>query len=255
MLRKLFHLRYFLFFITCFFYLFSFSQSLTENSTDLSLKQKRNFSRLIITVDGGIGRLIGDVKSAEYFLTAFGITSEQSERYYSDYKSGWQAGASMYYFVTPNWGIGVDYNFFTTGSSFMGYIEEREYLNKFYGKFSETIYTNFAGLSVLRNQRLGARWNLFGKFTQGKCFYRNEVQTIILPELYTADAKAYKLEAGTAYQLNPHISIALSAAYFRAFLFNVDKNDGTSTTTIDLRESGVEDLGRFNLSAGIQIYF
>lgn len=255
MFQKPFHLCFLLFLVSCFSFNYSFSQSSAGNLTELPLKHNKEFSRFLVAFDGGVGRLLGDAQTAEYILTGFGISIEQSKSYYSDLKSGYQASTSAYYLINSHLGVGVDYNYFTTGNSFEGYFIDWNLLQKFYGKFSEKVYTNFVGVSILGNLPLGSKWNVFGKFTQGKCFYRNETQTILTPSLYTADAKAFKLEAGTAYKLVRHVSVVFSMTYFKGFLFNVDLNNGTETTNIDLHESGAEDLSRLNFNAGFQFDF
>jgi hypothetical protein len=170
-------------------------------------------------------------------------------------KLGEQAGASVYYFVTPEYAFGLDYNFFTTGGEVLGYLDPGDGWTKYYGVFKEKIYTNFFGISAFQNQRINERWNMYAKFSLGMAIYRNESEIIISPLLIAGKAPAIKGEFGFSYSLTRHISVNTGLSYLFSTLRKIEVNDGTTITGLELEGDMKENLSRLCLSAGIQFNF
>lgn len=208
-----------------------------------------------IAINGGLGYLVGDMKTSKSQMKEMGVSNEEANRYYDDFKGGRQAGIAMHYMLFPYTGIGLDYNIFTTNSQMMLLLLSNDNRNYLYGKFSEKIYTNYLGLSLQPNQVLSDKLNLYEILSMGMAFYRNESQVIFAPALITGNAMAVKGESGISYQLQKHLSLNLGVSYFISTLKKIKLKNGTETVEMELPEDSKENLSRLNLSAGIQFNF
>lgn len=212
-------------------------------------------SRLVVSVDGGLGYLLGSTKTAKQQMKSYGISESEANRYYRKMKLGEQAGASVYYFVTPDYAFGLDYNLFTTGGEVLGYLDPGDGWSKYYGAFKEKIYTNFFGISAFQNQRLNEKWNMYAKFSLGMATYRNESELIVVPMLVTGKAPAIKGEFGFSYNLSEKIRINAGLSYLFSSLRKIKVDDGTNLTEVELDADTKENLSRLNLSTGLQFTF
>lgn len=212
-------------------------------------------SRLVVSIDGGLGYLLGSTKTAKQQMKNYGISDSEADRYYRKMKLGEQAGASVYYFVTPDYAFGLDYNLFTTGGEVLGYLDPGDGWTKYYGAFKEKIYTNFFGISAFQKQRLNDDWNMYAKFSLGMATYRNESEIIVAPMLITGKAPAIKGEFGFSYSLSRNISVNAGLSYLFSSLRKIKVDDGTNLTEVELNEDTKENLSRLNFSTGLQFTF
>jgi len=208
-----------------------------------------------ISVDGGFGYLIANTKAAKAQMKNYEITDQEADRYYREIKLGEQAGASIHYLVNPDFGLGLDYNIFTTKSEVMGFLTTGDGYSKYYGPFKEKIYTSFLGASFFQNQKIRENCNLYGKLSVGLAFYRNESMMIIVPALITGMAPAIRGEYGISYSINPSVSVNTGISYLFSTLRKIEVNDGTSTTEVKLEGDMKENLSRLSISAGVQFHF
>jgi hypothetical protein len=214
-----------------------------------------DFSRFRISIDGGLGYLIGSTKTAKAQMKNYGISELEADRYYREIKLGEQAGASVYYLLNPKFGLGLDYSFFTTNSSVLGYLDPGDGWTRYYGKFSEKIYTNFVGVSYFQDRKINEKWHYYGKLSVGVAFYRNEAHIIVLPTLLIDTAPAIQGESGFSYSLSKHISIGLSISDFFSSLRKIKVNNGTNTNEVKLEGDMKENLSRLSVSTGLQFHF
>lgn len=212
-------------------------------------------SKFHISVNGGLGYLIGDMKTSKSQMKDMGVSDLEVDRYYDNFKGGNQAGIAIHYMIFPYTGIGLDYNIFTTNSQMMLLLLSNDNSSYFYGKFSEKIYTNYLGLSLQPNQVLSDKLNLYEMLSLGMAFYRNESQAIFAPALITGNALAVKGKTGISYQLYKHLSLNLGVSYFISSLKKIKLTDGKETLEMELPDDSKENLSRLNLSAGVQINF
>ena len=185
----------------------------------------------------------------------YGISDQGADDYYRKLKLGEQAGASAYYFINPSYGVGLDYSWFTTNSSAMGYLDPGDGWTKYYGQIKEKMYTNFVGASGFQKVPINEKWNLCGKFSLGMAFYRDEARIVNVPRLITGSAFAVRLEYGFAYSLTRNISVNASVSYLLSTLDKVQIDDGTSLTEVKLEGESKENISRLNLSTGLQFHF
>lgn len=255
MYRRIFYLALLILFVKSVISPDSLFAQIVDKDSSLQSPEMIPHSRFVISVDGGLGYLIASAKVAKDQMKSYGISDQDADQYYRKLKLGEQAGASAYYFVNPSYGLGLDYNLFTTSSSVMGYLDPGDGWTKYYGPFSEKIYTSFVGTSVFQNQKLSDKWNLYGKFSLGMAFYRNEARIIVAPALITGSAFAIRGEYGIAYSLTRNISVNAGISYLLSSLRKIHLDDGTNSSEVKLEGDSKENLSRFNLSTGLQFHF
>lgn len=217
--------------------------------------QINEFHKFRIAIDGGLGYLVASASEAKAQMKGFGISDNETDRYYRELKLGEQAGGSIYYQFNQNMGVGIDYNLFTTKSSVNGFLDPGDGWSKYYGPFSEKIYINFVGVSFLQTQKLNEKWNVYGKLSTGMAFYRDETRIITAPVLITGNAPAIKGESGISYALTRNISVNLGISYFFSVLNKIEMNNGTDTNELELEGDMKENLSRLSLTSGIQFHF
>jgi len=212
-------------------------------------------SRFRVSVDGGLAYLIASTKNAKSQMSGYGISDLESDRYYREFKLGEQYGASVHYMINPRYGLGVDYSLFTTGSSVMGFVDSQDVVNRYYGIFSEQVYTNYIGLSYLQVRNLSSKWSYYGKLSVGISLYRNESMMIIAPILITGNSPAIMGFSGINYSFSKHVSAGICISDFFSVLTKIRVDDGTNINEVKLEGELKENLSRFSLTTGIQIHF
>jgi len=232
-----------------------FAQSKGVDGSDYSIDKANKYSRFQLSIDGGLGYLLGSTKTAKDEMKGFGISDQEADRYYNEIKLGEQAGASVHYMVFRQMGVGIDYNIFTTNSEVKGTVMSSDQTTLFYGRIKEKIYTNFIGLSIFQNLRITEKVNLYGNLSAGIAFYRDESYLIIAPALITGNAFAMKGESGISYDLSRHLSINVGVSYLLSSLKKIKLSDGTKSSVLNLEGNSKENLSRLNVSTGIQFHF
>lgn len=232
----------------------AFSQ-LFFNENQAVEDEKASCSKFKVNIDGGLAYLLGSAENAKAQLRTYEINDAAAEKYYRGLKMGTQAGAAIQYMISPNKSLGFDYSIFMTSGSEMGWFDIGDGWSKFYGPFSEKIYTSFIGLSYSESKNLNRKWTYDTKFSLGLSLYRNEANLIMVPFLLTGKAPAMVGESGISYSINKHISLRTSISVFYAYLMKYNMNDGNTVTEVKLTYETKEDLSRISLSTGIQFNF
>lgn len=212
-------------------------------------------SKFQVSVDGGLGYLLGSTKAAKKQMQSYGVSNQDVDSYYRQFKFGEQAGASAYYMIKPFLGIGLDYSLFTTKACVNSFIDAPDGWSKYYGPYREKIYTNFLGISCLSKQPINERLSYYGKLSAGLVFYRDEVFLIVSPALVTGNASAIRGELGFSYSIAKHVSLNVGISYLFSSLTKVTMNNGIATQDVTLEGDSKENLSRLAISTGLQFNF
>jgi hypothetical protein len=248
-----FRLFLFAFFLSVLSSYFSFGQQNFENAG--SSGRDLNKNRFVVTVNGGLGYLTGSTKKAIEQMEKMEVTDSDIHRYFRDLKTGGFYSASVHFMVNPTLGLGVDYNLFTTRGEVKGFIDPGDGWTKYYGIFSDKIYTSFLGLSFLSREKISGKWGYYSKFSSGMAFYRDEASVVNSPLLITGKSIAMYGESGLGYVLSKQISLNMGISYFLSKLGKVKSNNGYDSTETKLPKDAKENLSKINLSAGVSFHF
>jgi hypothetical protein len=254
MISRFFHFCLMFLFVGLVFGSMAVSAQESQKQNSISSFNSESKSRFCISINGGFGYLIASTKLAKAQMKSYGISDSDADSYFSEFKMGEQAGASLYYMINPTFGIGLDYNIFTTKGQVLGTINPGEGYS-YYGLFSDKVYTNFVGASYFQIMKLKSKWSLYDQFSIGIAFYRDEAQVIIAPLLYTGKAPAIRGESGISYSLTRRISANIGLSYLFSVLNKIEVNDGNTTTKVKLDKDSRENLSRLGLTTGLKFNF
>lgn len=238
-------------------FLLSHNLSTAQSNSDNSPSQVKalSFSRFVVSVNGGLGYLTGNTKNMKAQMRSFGVSESDINQYMSDYKLGEFGEASVHYMINKGLGFGIDYNVFATNGQVKGYLDPGDGWTKYYGVFSDKVYTNFVGASCLSRAELGKSWGYYDKLSLGMAFYRDEMSVINTPFLVTGKSFAMYGEFGLTYSLSKHISINAGLSYFVSTLGKIKSDNGTDVAETKLDKDSKENLSRLNLSTGLLFNF
>ena len=126
------HFRLLLFslFISLFPFYFSSAQINPGNSGISGEEWK--MSRMVVSLNGGLGYLTGNTKTAKANMRNMGVSESDIDQYFREYKTGGIGGASVHYIVNRSLGVGIDYNLFTTRGQVKGYLDPGDGWTKYY---------------------------------------------------------------------------------------------------------------------------
>jgi len=212
-------------------------------------------SRFVVLMNGGLGYLAGSTKVAKANMRNLGVSESDITQYFRDFKTGAMGSASLYYMWTRELGIGVDYHVFTTQGQVSGYLDPGDGWTKYYGVFSDKVYTNFVGLSLLTRENTLRKWGYYTKISFGMALYRDEGSLINTPVLITGQSFAVGGELGLTYSLSRHVALNLGVSYLVASLGKINSDNGTSVVETRLDKDMRENLSRYNLSGGLVYNF
>jgi hypothetical protein len=240
-------------FLSLFALNFSSAQVNPGNSGIPGVEWKK--SRFVVFMNGGLGYLSGNTKTAKANMRNMGVSESDINQYFRDFKTGAMGSASLYYMLTRELGIGADYHLFTTRGEVRGYLDPGDGWTKYYGIFSDEVYTNFVGLSFLTRENKRGKWGYYSKLSLGMALYRDEGSLINTPVLITGQSFAVSGELGLTYSLSRHLSLNLGLSYMVASLGKINSNNGTGDVEIKLDKDTRENLSRYNLSGGLVFNF
>jgi hypothetical protein len=217
-----------------------------------SFDQQDRKEKIRISVNGGLGYLIGNTKSAEQALIDIGNEKSAVNKYYNQLKTGWQGGTSLHYLLQNGWGAGIEYLLYTTKSQMMGSFDAGNSI--LYGSIREKIYTNFLGPSLFYTQKSpGEKVHLYSSLSFGWVFYRDEVNPVAAPALITGNAPGLLSRIGIEAPLIRSVSADLNISGFYSVLNKYNLNDGQNKATVT--PDTKENLSRINFSAGVKYVF
>ena len=214
------------------------------------------FKKIRFGINGGAGYLLGSTGEAKESMLNTGISFEQAESYYNDLKTGFYAGADLTYMINKKYGIGIKYKFFDTSARIEDLIDPHDGENLIYATYSEQIYVNYFGPTLLYNQYLGRKKSLKATsvFSLGLSAYRNEAEYLKNYILLTGNGLGTECTVGLEYLITPNFSVGADiSAYFSA-IRKMKISDGTSTTKVNLGKENSENISRLDLSIGIRLY-
>jgi hypothetical protein len=242
------------FFLTFLFSPSISSSQLNSENAGVSVAELKT-SRFILTLNGGGGYLTGRTKTAKAQMRNMGVSESDIDHYFRDFKTGAMGSASLYYLWTHDLGIGVDYHVFTTRGQVRGYVDPGDGWTKYYGIFSDEVFTNFVGLSFLTRENNRGKLGFYTKLSLGMALYRDEGSLINTPVLITGQSFAVSGELGLTYSLSRHFSLNLGFSYMVASLGKINSNNGTGVVEIKLDKDTRENLSRYNLTGGLVYNF
>jgi len=189
-------------------------------------------------------------------MVAWGIPQDAAEAYYNDLKLGIYGSGDITFMVTPGIGAGLRYKFFYTDAGVEGLFDPHDGLYLIYGTYSETIYVNFAGVSLFYTEPLGRsqKFSVYASWATGLTLYRNEAETFQGNILITGNALGMDRALGLEYLISPSIAVGAELSAFNSLLRKIEMTDGTNTETLELEEENIENLSRFELSLGVRFY-
>jgi hypothetical protein len=206
-------------------------------------------------MNGGAAYLIGSTKDAKAQMRSIGATDTDIDKYFRDFKLGWLGEASAHYMINKTLGFGIEYHVFTTDGQVKGYLDPGDGWSKYYGIFSDKIYTNFAGASCLVRENISNNWGYYSKLSLGMAFYRDEMKIINAPMLVTGKSFATYGEFGLNYSLSKHISLNAGFSYFISSLGKITSDNGKTVAETKLDKDSRENLSRLNLLTGVTFNF
>jgi len=215
-----------------------------------------SFPRLRLGVSGGIGYIFSSSETAEESMVRWGIAQNLAEAYYKDLKTGIYGSCDVSWMLTPRIGLGFRYKFFDTSGNVEGFFDPQDGITIFYSTYSEHIYVNFAGVSLLYSEPLGSRQKLkvYCAYAAGLALYRNEAELFYGNYLVTGNSFGMDGSLGLEYFIKPGLSVGAELSAFNALLRKIEMTDGSATETLELDKENYENLSRFELSLGIRFY-
>ncbi|WP_167614103.1 hypothetical protein [Maribellus sediminis] len=213
-------------------------------------------SRLRVAVNGGLGFLLGDTKTAEESLVTQGVSSDNAKKYYKGLKTGIQGKASAYYHAFGEYSFGLVYKGFYTSSDVMTALQMDD-LNMYYGKLGERYFVNFAGASFFGAERYGKnkQIGLNSSFSVGPAFYRDEVEMYNQEILVQGTTLGMDVSLGVEYFIKPNISLNFETSVFSGKVKKMTVTTSDSSQDMELDKDNWENLGRIDVAVGLVYYW
>ncbi len=208
-----------------------------------------------LSILSGMSYLTASSSDAEKALVDAGTSKDAAKDYYNKLKFGPAYGASAHYMVSKDYGVGLKYRLFSTKSSMNGSFDLDD-VNMIWGKISEDIFVNYAGLSLFAEQRLvsNPKFMWTSDISAGIAFYRDEATFVGNPLLATGQAFAFDISFGMEYYLTKKLSAGLDLNLFGSNIKKMTVDDGTNKQTQELDKEDWENISRIGLSLGIHLY-
>ncbi|RIH63003.1 hypothetical protein D1164_21875 [Mariniphaga sediminis] len=212
-------------------------------------------SKWKISVNGGIGYRIAGTKEAKQDLIKKGFSEQKVDSYFKSIKWGEKAAGQVHYMLTPNYGLGLDYQFFTSSGSITDILDPQDGAMLYYGLAEDKEFTNYAGLSFYYHEWLTpAKTKFYCQVSLGLTMFRNESTFFYNPILITGKALGGNSELGYEYFITRNTALGIHLNFFQATITKVNLDDGTHSQEIKLEKGEQRGLARIDVSAGIKIY-
>lgn len=214
------------------------------------------YPRLRLSLSGGAGYLFSSSEKAEESMVGWGLSGESANAYYKNLRTGMCASGDLAWMVTPRIGVGLRYKYYDTQAALEGLFDPQEGLYLFYSTYSEQIYVNFAGASLLFSEPAGSAQQLriYAAIAAGVALYRNESESF--PGNYLITGKTIGMDGniGLEYFIKPFMAVSAELSAFYGSLRKFELTDGTDTQSVELEKENYENLSRIDLSLGIRFY-
>lgn len=215
-----------------------------------------SFPRLRVALSGGAGYLFSSSEKAEESMVEWGLTPASAEAYYKDLRTGFYGSGEIAWMFTPQLGAGLRYKFFDTSADTEGFFDPLDGMYLFYATYSERIYVNFVGASVLYSEPVGVggKLRVSCSLSAGLALYRNEAEMFQGNFLATGNSFGMDGAVGLEYHLTPAVAVGAELSSFFSQLKKFEITDGSTTETIEFEVDEIENLSRVELSLGIRFY-
>ena len=234
---------------------YSINPSATENRK-AKPAVNGSFQRLRVALSGGMGYLYSSSEKAEESMVLWGLSEESAEAYYKDLRTGFYGSGDIAWMFTPVIGAGIRYKFFDTSANTEGFFDPQDGMYLFYATYSERIYVNFVGASMVYSEPIGDREKLRAScsLSAGLALYRNEAELFQGNFLATGNSFAMDGAIGLEYHITPEVAVGAELSSFFSQLRKFEMTDGSTTEILELEDDNIENLSRVELSLGIRFY-
>ena len=238
----------------------SFMPEVKSETTEAHEEKKETLptdgSRLRVAVNGGMGLLLGDTKTAEESLVSQGVSMDNAKKYYKGLKTGIHGKASVYYHAFGEYSFGLVYKGFYSSTEIMTSLQMDD-LNMYYGKLGERYFVNFAGASFFGAERYGKnkQIGLNSAFSVGPAFYRDEVEMYNQEILVQGTTLGMDISLGVEYFIKPDISLNFETSVFSGKVKKMTVTTSDSSQDMELDKDNWENLGRIDVAVGLVYYW
>lgn len=202
----------------------------------------------------GPGYLLGNTGKGRESLVNSGVPEHDAKKYYNKLVWGQSGTASLYYQVAEHYRIGACYQGFCSGANIVTTFNG-EGSERYYGEIGERAFVNFAGISLHDAAWLGKKQKtaFYAAYSIGPAFYRNETEILFRQVLFKGSSLGQRLNTGMEFVIAPRLSFCVDVSVFRSTLKKVNVTTVDGSQEIRLEKDNWENLGRFDLSAGLVI--
>lgn len=204
------------------------------------------FKPIQFSIDGGL--------SLEIARLAESIPDDLID-YYQNLKSGFNIGASIFYYLDETVGIGIKYHCFLSSNN----IENVNFTDPFgrthLGNLSNKLKISFYGPSFSLRYLYGkGQSSFYSNYYAGYIHYKDDA---VMFDSYkiTGGTIGLGIEGGYDIELSPNFLIGFQASLLAGGIRKFKVDDGQNVQTINLEEDSYESLLRIDFSIGIRFKF
>ncbi len=226
----------------------------TEPPADNIFNAENSTNKWRISVNGGAGYRIANTNDIRQSLLTEGFESSEIDSYINHWQFGIKSSGQLHYLFHKEYGIGIDYSFFSSSATITRILDPGDGMTLFYGDFSDKVFNNYFGPSFYFFYKIGPRFVFNGQISMGLNLYRQESVLIFSPVLITGKSFGGNSELGLEYFILKNMAAGASIGYYRSGINKIKVNDGSSSQTIELDKEHYENLSRIDVGIGLKFY-
>jgi hypothetical protein len=206
---------------------------------------------------GGLGDLLGSTDKSKSSAMSLGLSEAQADEYIRQLLIGYQAGASVHYFLKADLAVGLNYRIFASTADLWINMDPMDGVHMYYGEMKENMYVNYTGVSVFSRLPLTAnrKLELNTAISVGMSMYRDETSILASNYLITGTSFGSTYDLGLEYFIIKNVSLGANMNVFSSRIKKLTINDGNSTNTVTLSKADRENVSSLDLSFGLKFYF